>query len=85
MAATFGMPKYGMTMEEGMVSQWRKTEGDPVERGEILLDVQADKAEMEVESDLSGMLLKILVQEGETVPCGTPLCWIGEPGEAVPQ
>jgi len=82
MAQTFDMPKYGMTMEEGTVNRWRKVEGEAIGKGEILLDVEADKAEMEVESDLEGVVLRILVQEGETVPCGTPLCWIGQPGEA---
>jgi len=79
------MPKYGMTMEDGMVNRWRKAEGDSIVEGEIFVDIQADKAEMEVESELSGVVLKILVPEGETVPCGTPLCWIGEPGEEVPE
>jgi pyruvate/2-oxoglutarate dehydrogenase complex dihydrolipoamide acyltransferase (E2) component len=78
------MPKYGMTMEEGTVVRWLKAEGDSVEKGEFLLEITADKAEMEVESYLDGVLLKILIGEGETVPCGTPLCWIGEAGEAPP-
>jgi len=76
------MPKYGMTMEEGTVNRWRKTEGEAICRGEILLDVEADKAEMEVESHLEGVVLRILVKEGETVPCGTPLCWVGRADEA---
>jgi pyruvate/2-oxoglutarate dehydrogenase complex dihydrolipoamide acyltransferase (E2) component len=84
MAETFTMPKYGMTMEEGTVTRWLKAEGDPVEKGEFLVEIMADKAEMEVESYLEGVLLRILIPEGETVPCGTPLCWIGEAGEVPP-
>lgn len=84
MAQTFDMPKYGMTMEEGTVTQWRKAEGETIAEGEVLLDIQADKAEMEVESEIAGVVLKILVGADETVPCGTPLCWIGESGESVP-
>jgi len=84
MAEAFVMPKYGMTMEEGTVTRWRKAEGDHVGAGEVLLEVQADKAEMEVESEQAGTVLRILVAENETVPCGTPLCWIGTPGEQPP-
>lgn len=84
MAETFTMPKYGMTMEEGTVSKWRKSEGDAIAKGEVLLDIEADKASMEVESETDGVVLKILVPEGETVPCGAPLAWIGQPGESIP-
>lgn len=79
------MPKYGMTMEEGTVNQWRKAEGDRISKGEVLLEIQADKATMEVESDLEGVVLRILVGEDQTVPCGTPLAWIGDPGETLPE
>ncbi len=84
MAQTFDMPKYGMTMEEGTVTQWRKAPGDSIAKGEVLVEIQADKAAMEVESDVEGVVLRILVEENETVPCGTPLAWIGAPGESVP-
>jgi len=79
------MPKYGMTMEEGTMSRWLKAEGDPVAEGEVLLEVQPDKAGMDVESDLAGVVLEIRVPEDEMVPCGTPLCWIGEAGESEPE
>lgn len=83
MATPFNMPKIGMTMEEGTVVRWRKAEGETVAKGDILLEVETDKSVMDVESDLEGTLLKIVVPEGELMPCGELLAWIGEPGESV--
>ncbi|MCX7017503.1 MAG: biotin/lipoyl-containing protein [bacterium] len=77
MSETFNMPKFGMTMEEGTVHAWHKKEGDSVKTGELLLDVESDKAIMEVMSDADGTLEKILVQEGEVRKCGEPLAVIG--------
>lgn len=62
------MPMLGEVMEEGRIVAWLKEEGDSVERGESLLEVETDKAVMEVESTATGVLKKILVAEGETVP-----------------
>ena len=62
------MPMLGEVMEEGRIVAWLKEEGDTVERGENLLEVETDKAVMEVESTATGVLKKILVPEGETVP-----------------
>ena len=76
MAAEFLMPMLGEVMEEGKVVEWKKAEGDHVEKGEILLEVETDKAVMEVESDASGTLTKILVAADETVPVKTPLALI---------
>lgn len=81
MAIEFTMPKLGHLMEEGMVGRWLKQVGEKVEKGDILLEVEMDKAVLEVESFVSGTLLKILVEEGATVPVGTPLALLGEPGE----
>lgn len=81
MAVEFTMPKLGHLMEEGMVGRWLKQVGERVEKGDILLEVAMDKAVLEVESFVSGTLLKILVEEGETVLVGTPLALLGEPGE----
>ena len=83
MTQIFTMPKFGQTMEEGTVIRWLKKEGDFVKRGEILLEVETDKAAMDVESDLEGTLLKILAQEGKVVPCGESLAWIGKADESV--
>ena len=62
------MPMLGEVMEEGRIVAWLKEEGDSVERGENLLEVETDKAVMEVESTTTGVLKKILAPEGETVP-----------------
>ena len=76
MATEFTMPKLGHLMEEGTVINWKKTVGESVEKGEIILEVEMDKATMEVESNLSGTLTKILVEEGQTAPVNAPLAMI---------
>ncbi len=67
------MPKLSDTMEEGTLNVWRKREGDRIERGEVLLEVETDKADMEYEAYVAGTLVKILAREGETVSVGTPI------------
>ena len=84
MATELLMPKLGLTMTEGTIDEWKKKEGDAVQKGEIIYSVATDKLTNDVESDADGVLLKILVAEGETVPCKTLVGWIGAPGEAVP-
>lgn len=80
------MPKLSDTMEEGTLLKWFKKEGDYVQTGETLFEVETDKAVMEVESFVSGILSQIFVQEGEKVPVGTPIAMIGEElGKVVPQ
>lgn len=80
------MPKLSDTMEEGTLLKWFKKEGDYIRQGEALFEVETDKAVMEVESFVSGVISQILVQEGEKVPVGTPLALIGgETGKVVPQ
>ena len=68
MATELTMPMLGEVMEEGRIVRWRKRVGDPVEKGEIILDVETDKAIMEVESPVKGVLSKVLVAEGATAP-----------------
>lgn len=72
------MPKWGMTMTEGKVSAWLKEPGDPVEPGEELLEVETEKIANAVEAQESGVLRRILVQPGQTAPCGAPLALIAE-------
>jgi len=80
------MPKLSDTMEEGTLLKWFKKEGDYIQQGETLFEVETDKAVMEVEAFTSGVLSQILVQEGEKVPVGTPIAFIGsETGKVVPQ
>ena len=84
MATELLMPKLGLTMTEGTIDEWKKKEGDPVQKGEIIYSVATDKLTNDVESECDGVLLKILVKEGETVPCKTLVGWVGAAGEAVP-
>ncbi len=77
------MPRLSDTMEEGTVASWLKKEGDKVEEGDILAEIETDKATMEFESFYSGTLLKIGVQEGETVKVDTLLAIIGPEGTDV--
>ncbi len=79
------MPKLGQTMEEGKVERWLKKEGDRVERGDILLEITTDKATLEVESYGRGILRKIIVKEGETVPVTQIIALIAEPDEELPE
>lgn len=76
MATEFQMPMLGEVMEEGRIATWYKQEGDTVERGENLMEVETDKATMDVESTATGVVKKILIQAGETVPINTPLAII---------
>ena len=76
MATEFKMPMLGEVMEEGRIVDWLKQEGDPVERGENIMEVETDKATMEVESTASGVLKQILVPAGDTVPVNTTVAII---------
>jgi 2-oxoglutarate dehydrogenase E2 component (dihydrolipoamide succinyltransferase) len=75
------MPQLGETVTEGTVSAWHKKAGDPVEKGEILLDVETDKVATEITAPLSGVLNSINVPEGDTVDVGTVLAVIAGEGE----
>lgn len=77
------MPKLGMTMTSGKITKWLKKEGDKVEQGEPLLEIETDKVTMEEEATYSGVLLKILAKEGEIVPVNQPIAIIGQQGENV--
>lgn len=81
MASKFVMPKWGMGLTEGTVVKWLKAEGDVVAEGEPLVEIETAKAAGEVESTASGLLLKILVAEGETVEALTTIAVIGAEGE----
>ena len=76
MATAFTMPMLGEVMEEGRIVAWRKGVGDRVEKGETIMEVEMDKATMEVESPVSGVVKEILVPEGETVPVNALLALI---------
>jgi pyruvate dehydrogenase E2 component (dihydrolipoamide acetyltransferase) len=78
------MPKPGQMTEACTLTLWRKQEGDPVAEGDVLFEIETDKATMEVESFHDGVLLRRLVAEGEIVPVNVICAWIGAPGEEVP-
>jgi pyruvate dehydrogenase E2 component (dihydrolipoamide acetyltransferase) len=72
-------------MDEGKVLQWLKGEGDTIEKGDELYEVETEKVNVEVEAPAGGTILKVLVDAGQTVEIGTTLAWIGEPGESIPE
>src|SRR5213079_279645 len=76
MAVPAAMPKLGMTMREGRVVAWPRPVGAPVEKGEIILVIETEKAEVEIEAPARGVLRYLYVAEGETVPSGTLLAAI---------
>ncbi|MGA2016224.1 MAG: pyruvate dehydrogenase complex dihydrolipoamide acetyltransferase [Opitutaceae bacterium] len=83
MANIVEMPKLSDTMTVGTLVKWLKREGDPVKTGDVLAEVETDKATMELESFFDGALLAVFVREGSQVAIGEALCAIGSPGEKV--
>src|SRR5580765_345319 len=81
MAAEITMPQQSDTMTEGTVVKWLKKEGQPVKSGEIVAEIETDKATMEMEAFESGTIAAILVPEGQKVPVGTVLAVIAKSGE----
>lgn len=76
------MPKLGLTMTEGLIVEWRKKEGDPVRKGEILFVLETEKVTYEVEAPEDGTLGRILVKEQQTVPVGAAVATLFRPGES---
>ena len=81
MATEVIMPSLGFDMVEGVVARWLKKEGDPVEKGEAIVEIETEKASVEVEAAVSGVLQKIIVPAGETVAVGTVIGLIAAPDE----
>jgi len=77
------MPKIGLTMTEGVVVEWNFKEGDAVNQGDFLLVLETEKVTYEVEAPASGILARILVQDGETVPVGTVIGFLVQEGEDI--
>lgn len=77
------LPKLGVTMEEGLVTQWFKEEGEAIDVGEMLLEVETDKVTLEVEAETGGIVRKILLEEMEKVPIGTPIAIIADEDEDI--
>ena len=84
MATSVVMPALEMAQETGKIVSWVKKEGDAIRKGEILLEVETDKAVVEIEASADGVLGGVKSQAGDVVPVGTTIAWILAPGEQVP-
>ncbi len=84
MATEVLLPQWGMGMTEGRIAKWLKAEGESVQEGEPILEVETAKAVHELEAPASGILARIIVPEEETVPVRELLAIITEPGESLP-
>lgn len=83
MAQILGLPKLSPTMEEGVLVRWTKHQGDKVSPGDLIAEVETDKANMDFNVEDEGVLLALLVKEGDTVKLGAPVAIIGNAGEDV--
>lgn len=81
MAVGIVMPRLSDSMEEGTVIEWKKSVGDEVAVGEALVEVETDKANMVYEADTAGVLIELVADEGDTLPIGEVIAWVGEGGE----
>ncbi|MGD8284523.1 MAG: dihydrolipoamide acetyltransferase family protein [Desulfobacterales bacterium] len=81
MALNVTMPKWGLTMKEGKISKWFKSEGDTIEKGEPFFEVETEKITNVVEATANGVVFQIVVTAGSAVPVGTIVAIIAEPGE----
>ena len=84
MAVSVVMPALEMAQETGKLVSWKKKSGEAVKKGEILLEVETDKAVVEIEAAADGTLGGVTVKEGDVVPVGQTIAWLLKPGEAVP-
>jgi len=83
MAETISMPKLGFDMAEGKLVRWVKKEGEKVNKGEVLAEIETDKATVEVESTSSGVVRRLIVDEGAVVPIGSPIAVVGTADEKI--
>jgi pyruvate dehydrogenase E2 component (dihydrolipoamide acetyltransferase) len=83
MAEIIGLPKLSPTMEEGVLVRWVKKEGDRVQPGDLIAEVETDKANMDFNLEDEGVLLKLLVAEGDTIRLGAPVAILGDEGEDI--
>ncbi len=84
MPKPINMPKLSDEMTEGKLAEWLKQEGDEVKAGDVIAQVETEKATLDIEAFDSGVLIGIVVPKGETAPVGTPIAWIGTRGEKAP-
>ena len=83
MAETISMPKLGFDMREGLLVRWVKNEGEEVKKGDVLAEIETDKATVEVESSANGVVRKLLVEAGSIVPIGDPIAIVGGADEKI--
>jgi pyruvate dehydrogenase E2 component (dihydrolipoamide acetyltransferase) len=83
MAETISMPKLGFDMAEGLLVRWVKQVGETINKGDVLAEIETDKATVEVESSASGVVLQLIVDQGTMVPVNAPIAVIGSAGEEV--
>ncbi len=83
MAEYIVMPKLGFDMREGVLVGWNKSVGDSVEKGEVVAEIESDKATLELEAQASGILLKLLASDGDVIPIGGNLAIVGQEGEDI--
>src|SRR5919201_6389636 len=84
MAVSVVMPALEMAQETGKLISWLKQEGEPVRKGEMLLEVETDKAVVEVEAAADGILAGVSAKPGDVVQVGHTIAWLVQPGEAPP-
>src|SRR5512139_1752561 len=83
MAETISMPKLGFDMAEGLLVRWVKQVGENINKGDVLAEIETDKATVEVESSASGVVLQHIVDQGTMVPVNAPIAVVGAAGEKV--
>ncbi len=83
MAETISMPKLGFDMREGVLVRWVKSEGEDITKGDVLAEIETDKATVEVESSASGKVRKLLASQGDSIPVGAPIAIIGTADEKI--
>ncbi len=83
MAETISMPKLGFDMAEGLLVRWVKQVGETINKGDVLAEIETDKATVEVESSASGVVLQLIVDQGTMVPVNAPIAVVGQAGEVV--
>src|SRR4030095_2249400 len=85
MATSVVMPALEMAQETGKIVSWVKKEGETVAKGEVLLEVETDKAVVEIEATADGVLAAVKSREGDVVPVGQTIAWLVAPGEKPPE
>ncbi len=81
MAETISMPKLGFDMREGVLVRWVKNEGETINKGDVLAEIETDKATVEVESSASGVVRRLIASQGDSVPVGAPIAIVGTADE----